>query len=135
MFRSKSPRFLGLIVLVTALMATSCDGVERAGPDIAPQDSELVSKGADIFQSSCAACHGADLRGTNSGPSLLSIVYEPAHHGDAAFLVAIQVGVRSHHWDFGDMAPIEGLSEQDIEAVIAYVRENQRVEGFEPYPP
>jgi hypothetical protein len=33
------------------------------------------------------------------------------------------------------MEPIEGLSDDDLTAIIAFVRENQRIEGFEPYPP
>jgi hypothetical protein len=33
------------------------------------------------------------------------------------------------------MAPVPGLDEDDLAAVVAYVRENQRIHGFEPYPP
>lgn len=62
-------------------------------------------------------------------------MYEPNHHGDAAFLLAARNGVRQHHWRFGDMAPVPGLSDDDIAAIVAYVREQQRINGFEPYPP
>ena len=68
-------------------------------------------------------------------PSHLSIVYEPNHHGDGAFVLAVQRGVRSHHWPFGDMQPVEGLDTNDITAIVAFVREQQRIHGFEPYPP
>ena len=41
-----------------------------------------------------------------------------------------------HHWDFGDMPPVTGLDEAQIQgAVIAYVRHVQELEGFEAYPP
>lgn len=110
------------------------EGVD-AGTGIAVQDPELVAAGEELYQASCAACHGADLRGTETGPSQLSIVYEPNHHGDGAWYLAARTGVKQHHWPFGDMAPVPGLSDDDLEAIVAYVRENQRIFGFEPYPP
>ncbi len=94
-----------------------------------------MAAGAVLYEANCAECHGADLRGTDRGPSHLSEVYVPSHHGDGAFQVAVVAGSPQHHWKFGRMPPIAGLSEADIEAIIAFVREQQRVEGFEPYPP
>ena len=106
-----------------------------AGTGFPIQDPDLVAMGEPLYQASCATCHGDNLRGTAVGPSHLSIVYEPNHHGDAAFYFAARDGVKQHHWPFGDMAPVPGLSDKDLEAIVAYVRENQRIFGFEPYPP
>ena len=103
--------------------------------NIPVQDALLVAEGDVLYQANCASCHGADLRGTALGPSHLSVVYQPGHHGDAAFALAAINGVRAHHWGFGDMAPIPGLSQEDLDRIIAHVRETQRIEGFEPYPP
>lgn len=89
------------------------------------------STGAEIYASSCASCHGTDLRGTDKGPSQLSIVYEPNHHPDAAYRSAIINGAGQHHWNFGDMEPVEGLDDEQIEAVIAYIRSEQQRLGFE----
>ena len=83
----------------------------------------------------CAVCHGEDLRGTPIGPSHLSIVYEPDHHPASSFALAIRNGVCQHHWNFGDMQPVPGLDDDEIAAVTAYVREQQQIHGFEPYPP
>ena len=94
-----------------------------------------LTLGAEIYAQSCASCHGDDLRGTDRGPSHLSIVYEPGHHSDESFRAAIREGSPQHHWRFGDMPPVEGLDDAEIDAVIAYVREVQEREGFEPYPP
>lgn len=125
-----------VIVMVIAVVAFGGNETNQdAGTGIPPQDSALVAAGEPIYQASCAACHGADLRGTDLGPSHLSIVYEPNHHGDAAFMLAARNGVVAHHWPFGDMAPVPGLTDEDLVAVVAYVRENQRINGFEPYPP
>lgn len=44
-------------------------------------------------------------------------------------------GLRKHHWGFGPMPPIRGLTEDEVAAIIVFVRETQRTEGFEPYPP
>jgi hypothetical protein len=41
----------------------------------------------------------------------------------------------AHHWNFGDMEPVEGLSDADVAAIVTFVRETQRIEGFEPHPP
>ena len=53
-----------------------------------------------------------------------------AHHGDAAFLLAVRNGVRAHHWRFGDMPPQPGLTGAEVAAITAYVRELQRANGI-----
>ena len=125
-----------VVLLVIAVVGYGSNSSDTdAGTGIPVQDPELVAAGEPIYEASCATCHGTDLRGTDNGPSHLSVVYEPKQHGDAAFALAAQNGVRAHHWPFGDMPPVPGLSDEDLEAVVAYVRENQRISGFEPYPP
>lgn len=103
--------------------------------DIPVQDPALVADGDVLYQASCAVCHGSDLRGTPIGPPHLSVIYNPYHHGDGAFTVAAIVGVRAHHWRFGDMVSVPGVTEDDMVRIIAFIREVQRVEGFEVYPP
>lgn len=127
------------VALVLAVAACGDDAGDEASltgepaPETgAPADLEA---GADLYAGACSACHGTDLRGTDRGPSHLSVVYEPGHHPDDAFRAAILEGSPQHHWDFGDMPPVTGLDEAQIEAVIAYVRHVQEQEGFEPYPP
>jgi mono/diheme cytochrome c family protein len=88
--------------------------------------------GAGQYATNCASCHGSDLGGTEQGPSLLSIVYEPSHHGDDAFRSAIRTGSPQHHWGFGAMPPVEGLSDDEVDTIIAFVRAEQDRQGFEP---
>lgn len=90
-----------------------------------------VQAGAVVYQQNCASCHGAELQGTNSGPSHLSIFYEPNHHPDQAFRSAIANGAAQHHWAFGSMPPVPGMTESEIEAVIAFVRSEQVRQGFD----
>ncbi|MEX0796763.1 MAG: cytochrome c [Acidimicrobiia bacterium] len=125
-----------VFLAVLVLSACNADTVEVADPvEVEEQDPELVELGQPLYQQHCAQCHGTDLRGTDLGSSHLSIVYEPNHHGDAAFLAAVSRGSPAHHWDFGPMPSISGLSQEDVAAITAFVREQQRTNGFEPYPP
>jgi mono/diheme cytochrome c family protein len=128
-------RILSLVTVTLLLLAACSSSSDGGETGIAPQDPQLVTQGDGVYQASCAECHGTDVRGTDQGPSLLSVVYEPGHHSDVAFLLAVQRGSSSHHWPFGDMLPVEGLTTDDITAIVAFVRETQRTEGFEPYPP
>lgn len=106
-------------------VAVAACGSAEDGSGAAPRT------GAEVYAASCASCHGEDLRGTDEGPSQLSIVYEPDHHPDMAYRSAIVNGAAQHHWGFGPMPPIEGLSDTEIDAVIAFIRSEQERLGFE----
>lgn len=125
-------RSRGLVAVgaaLAALFAGACSGSEETGGEVASGDQ--VAEGEVLYQANCASCHGSDLRGTPKGPAHLSRVYEPNHHGDEAFRFAIENGAVQHHWTFGDMPPVEGLSGSEVDAIIAYVRDVQQREGFE----
>jgi mono/diheme cytochrome c family protein len=127
--------FIGVAVVLVEVVVWPRSAGGNGDTGIPTGEPDLVARGEPLYQASCAECHGSDLRGTDLGPSHLSNVYEPNHHGDAAFVLAARNGVQAHHWPFGDMAPVPGLSDDDLEAIVAYVREYQRTHGFEPYPP
>ncbi len=111
-------------------------GTERTGPamvDVAVP--ETLSANAEIgkmaFEAKCAECHGANAAGQDGvAPPLVHKIYEPSHHGDAAFLLAAKNGVRAHHWRFGNMPPVEGVTDGDVKMIVAYVRELQRANGI-----
>jgi len=87
--------------------------------------------GQRIFESACVSCHGTNGVGVEgAGPPLIHVIYEPSHHADESFQRAVANGVRSHHWRFGDMPPVEGLTRGDVAMVIAYIREIQRANGI-----
>ena len=83
------------------------------------------------FNASCAVCHGQRAAGTDHGPPLVHKIYEPNHHGDAAFQLAAANGVRAHHWEFGNMPKIENVSTEDVEQIIRYIRWLQRQAGIQ----
>lgn len=85
--------------------------------------------GLELYEATCAACHGEAALGTPQGPPLVHVVYEPDHHADAAFLLAAERGVRAHHWGFGDMPPQPAISRAEVMEVTGYVRWLQREAG------
>ena len=117
--------FLGAMKMALIAVA-SCSGSD----DAATSQTFEGSDGAELYAAACAECHGADLQGTDQGPPFLHQVYEPGHHGDASFYRAAAQGVRAHHWRFGNMPPVEGVSRRDVSKITAYVRELQRANGI-----
>ncbi|MBL3586897.1 cytochrome c [Rhodovulum sulfidophilum] len=96
-----------------------------------PRLSPQAEAGQAVFSDNCAQCHGTRADGREGlGPPLIHPIYEPDHHGDYAFLRAARQGVRAHHWRFGDMAPVPGVSTADIASVVRFVREVQRANGI-----
>ena len=90
-----------------------------------------VEKGVEPFEKYCMVCHGIKGRGTNQGPSLVDRVYRPDHHADLSFHIAVRDGVKSHHWNYGDMQPVPLITPEETEHIIAYMREEQRRVGIQ----
>ena len=96
-----------------------------------PDLSDTARAGEAIFNDNCATCHGQDAAGVEgAGPPLVHVIYEPNHHGDMAFQLAVRQGVRAHHWRFGNMPAVPGLEEQDVTRIVTYIRELQRANGI-----
>lgn len=120
------------------------------GHSMVPPDTSFIPAGAPIvdvkvpaalsrngeigkraFDAKCAACHGANGAGTNgTAPPLIHFIYEPNHHPQAAFLSAALRGVPAHHWNFGDMPPVVGVTPDIVKFIEAYIREVQRENGI-----
>ena len=97
-------------------------------PKTLSQNAQIGKLG---FEAKCATCHGLNAAGQDGvAPPLVHIIYEPTHHGDETFQRAVAVGVRGHHWPFGDMPPVEGITRGDVTMIVAYVRELQRANGI-----
>ena len=102
--------------------------VEVALPEALSENAQI---GKAAFEAKCAVCHGTNAAGQDGvAPPLVHKIYEPSHHGDGSFLVAVRNGVRAHHWRFGNMPPVDGLTEGDVKMIVAYVRELQRANGI-----
>jgi len=87
--------------------------------------------GMQKFQEKCSACHGQWGEGTaDKGPPLIHSFYKPSHHDDASFFRAAHSGVTAHHWHFGNMPPVEGITDQDIGQIVQFIRWWQRENGI-----
>ena len=93
--------------------------------------SQSAQIGKRAFGAKCVACHGINAAGqVGVAPPLVHKIYEPSHHGDESFQRAVSLGVRAHHWPFGNMPAVEGLTRGDVVMVAAYIRELQRANGI-----
>ena len=93
--------------------------------------SETAQIGQRMYEANCATCHGANAAGrADLAPPLVHKIYEPSHHADESFQRAVALGVRAHHWSFGDMDPVPGLTRADVAMVVAYIRELQSANGI-----
>ena len=129
----------GIGVAVLAVLALAGCG-ESAPPDVSawpsggagasPALSDTARAGEELFNANCSACHGVNAAGTDQGPTLIDRIYHPNHHSDFSFLNAVGRGVRQHHWGFGDMPPVPGVSPDDAAKIICYVRQVQRANGI-----
>lgn len=118
------------------IVDTRMHGIDSAAPAmpaeqiIVPTLSSPAVQGQIAFDRNCASCHGTNAAGTDKGPPLIHKIYEPSHHADYAFLRAARGGVQAHHWRFGDMKPVDGVTDMQIEWITRYVREVQRANGI-----
>ena len=107
------------------------DGDPIAQVTLPAELSTNAQIGKNVFEAKCAECHGVNAAGQSGvAPPLVHKIYEPSHHGDAAFLLAAKNGVRSHHWKFGNMPPVEGLTDAEVKMIVVYIRELQRANGI-----
>lgn len=117
------------LVLATGLALAGCSKSSDR-PVQGTAAPARVADGAGLFTDHCQRCHGAGAAGGPLGPPLVHKIYEPNHHPDAAFFRAAQSGVRAHHWQFGDMPAVPGVSTAEVTAIIAYIRGLQREAGI-----
>lgn len=130
------PVVVALAALALAIALSGCAGNgdsgagNATGNNVVAGPSAKMRQGEIAFNARCAVCHGVNAVGTALGPPLAHRIYEPGHHQDFAIRNAIRNGVTAHHWQFGDMPPVPGVSDDDVTAIICYVRAVQRNAGI-----
>lgn len=119
-----------MVLFVMAGFVSACDASSSkqavsGGP--VPAEFQI---GEAKFNAHCSVCHGQGASGTDHGPPLVHKIYEPDHHGDAAFQLAAANGVRAHHWEFGNMPKIDGVTPEDVDQIVKYIRWLQKQAGI-----
>jgi len=120
--------WIPLAVLGVASLTGLAEG--KGFPMPSPGLMPNPAAGKALYERNCASCHGLDLKGSDKGPPFLHRVYQPSHHADLAFQLAVKDGARAHHWKFGDMEPVPELTPNDVAHITAYVRAEQRKAGI-----
>ena len=108
------------IIFVTASVLLF-SGFAQAGQDGLRPPFQLAL-GKKLFEENCARCHGQWANGSDKGPPLAHRFYLPDHHGDDAFYRAALSGVQAHHWNFGNMPPVAGITRRQLDRIVPYVR-------------
>lgn len=122
-----------LAVTAVCLALAACGGAggdTAAGSGGGDAAGQTVAQGESLYQTNCAGCHGSDLRGTRIGPPMLDEYYLPETTPDSQFVSAITNGANAEAFEFGAMPAIPGLNDEEVRAVIDYVREQQREAGL-----
>lgn len=119
-----------ILSLLAGVVAVPAQAQNHATPTPSAGLMPNPAAGKPLYTQHCASCHGALLQGSDKGPPFLHKVYEPSHHGDAAFQMAVKNGTRAHHWRFGDMKPVAGVSADEVAHITAYIRAAQRQAGI-----
>lgn len=115
-------RVAGVRVVLGAAITVALASTAACGAD-SPRTA--LERGEAIYGANCAQCHGAALTGTDRGPSLLDPVYGPAQLTDAAFADAVRNGVEQQRWEFGPMPGNGAITDEQIDAILVYVRARQ----------
>jgi mono/diheme cytochrome c family protein len=137
--KAKLPALAVLAVVVGGAWVMINQSMQQSGSATVevnvPALSALGQQGEKAFAANCAECHGVNAAGGEGGPPLVHKIYNPGHHADGAFSLALQRGVSQHHWRFGNMPPQPQVSAADTGAIIRYVRELQVANGigYEPH--
>jgi hypothetical protein len=83
-----------------------------------PKMTQRLKLGKFNHHTYCASCN------------FISRIYHPGHHGDKSFYIAAKRGVRAHHWPFGNVKPVRGVSDVQITTIAEYVRAIQQANGL-----
>ncbi len=115
---------------ISVFMVTGCYGQNQSRHSQVTLSAEISADpdpipGKSIYASKCSIYHGKGGTGSSQGPPLAHKIYEPGHHADYSFYRAVTSGVRSHHWRFGNMPAIPGISPEEAGHIIAYIRPEQ----------
>jgi len=121
------------VLIVTALLNLATGLRAQDAKSNSPREPEMtpaLNLGKMNYEAYCASCHGKTTGGTDKGPTFISRIYHPGHHGDGAFFLAPKNGVRAHHWTFGDMKPVPEVNDLQLEYIVKYVRAVQKENGL-----
>jgi S-disulfanyl-L-cysteine oxidoreductase SoxD len=124
-----------LLALFLAACAAATPAPDGAGVAPPPLDPQEVAQGKAVYDSYCAACHGANLEGErdwqmrNEDGSFRAPPHDASghtwHHSDRVLIESVELGGQRLPAALGSshMPPFAGiLSDDDITAVLTYIK-------------
>lgn len=134
---NKMDKTTWIMLTVVIIVCTTAWLLWPAGAEFKPLNLKIPEtftaealQGGKLFKSHCQKCHGANGVGTDRGPPLIHVIYEPNHHSDGSFYHAVAKGVTQHHWPYGNMPALPDVRREDAAKIICYVRELQVANGI-----
>jgi mono/diheme cytochrome c family protein len=121
---------LSSLLFIATLFSSASFVVAGEGAKKQPNVPFKFAIGKKKYQQMCSVCHGEWLGGSKMGPPLMHGFYKPSHHGDPAFYRAAMKGVQAHHWKFGNMAPVNGITRKDMDSIVPFIRWLQKEKGL-----
>jgi hypothetical protein len=121
---------VGLLLFTFGLTITTAVHADKQGALSTPKVPFKHALGMKKYQKNCSSCHGKWIEGTKNGPPLLHGFYKPSHHNDRAFYRAVLKGIFEHHWKFGAMPRIEGITVKDMDKIVPFLRWLQQEKGL-----
>ncbi|MFZ4719207.1 MAG: c-type cytochrome [Ilumatobacteraceae bacterium] len=106
---------LGASALLSLLVVTAACGSSSGNAAIQQTGVVKPLSGSDVYLMSCARCHGADRLGKTDAPKLDTV--RMASIGDEPMRALITYGK-------GRMPGFGGLTDERVDALIAYLRNN-----------
>ncbi|WP_460773461.1 cytochrome bc1 complex diheme cytochrome c subunit [Microbacterium sp. GXF7504] len=108
---------IGIGLLITGGVYAGASAAVAATTETEPTASTLtVEDGQKLFQANCATCHGLDLQGTESGPSLYGVGELAVHFQVSTGRMPLQAQAPQ-----APQKPVQFTDEQ-IEAIASYVQ-------------
>lgn len=135
--RHKSPvLWMGLVMLILVVLTTMTmwgkEKISIKASPVIPELSAAAQHGREVINAKCAECHGVDgTGGSRKGPPILHPMYRDEIFPDFQFKRSVREGKREKNWRFGPMPAMPDLSDEDIDGVIAFVREVQTATGVQ----
>lgn len=126
----------GVVIVAVAAGAFMLSSMEGESTELRPNDGPLISQGAEIYASSCASCHGANLEGEqdwrsgNPDGTLKAPPHDETghtwHHADELLFRITKFGTAQALGleDFKSNMPAfqDNLTDEEIIAVLSWIK-------------
>ena len=121
--------FTKVVVVIYALCLLTVIGLGYFGGELVygtktfavAETTGLVAEGAQVFKQNCSACHHTDSTATKAGPGLMGI-FKQTKFPISGQPVSDDNFRRILKTPYGKMPPFGHLSDEKVEALIAYLK-------------